>query len=346
MYKIEILKDEKKWDRFNKSQDNTLFVQAPEYGEFYRATNEDSWIITVCKEGEIIAGSLVVSVHARRGDFIFLPYGPIVSGEVSKKERAEILQYFFKYIGNFGADKKADFVRVSPFARDSKEEREIYQNAGFRPAPHHILAENTWLLDLEGKSDEQLLSGMKKNHRNLLRRCLREGVKIEMSHDIDDLDGLDELLDVTAKRHDFVRFSRSYIEKEFNALAKNNHAAVFNAYLPDGKLDSSAVIMFYGNMAAYRHSASLNIDRRLPTSYALQWIVIKEARKRGLKYYNFWGVAPEGSKKTHPFYGITHFKKGFGGFQMDLLHCQDLPITRKYWLNWFIESIRKWRRGF
>ena len=67
------------------------------------------------------------------------------------------------------------------------------------------------------------------------------------------LDNLSSLLDVTAKKHKFHRFSDAYIEAEFEVFSKTNNAEIFEAYLPDGRLDSAAIIMFYGNLAAYRH---------------------------------------------------------------------------------------------
>ncbi|GAI33015.1 unnamed protein product, partial [marine sediment metagenome] len=35
-----------------------------------------------------------------------------------------------------------------------------------------------------------------------------------------------------------------------------------------------------------------------PASYLLQWEAIKEAKNRGCKLYNFWGIAEIESKKT------------------------------------------------
>ena len=134
--------------------------------------------------------------------------------------------------------------------------------------------------------------------------------------------------------------------KEFQSFAQQNQTLVLNAYLEDKRLDSSAIIMYYGNTAAYRHGASVGLDKKVPTSYLLQWEAIKEAKKRGIKYYNFWGIAPDNAPKSHPFKGITHFKKGFGGEQKNLLHCQDLPISSKYWLNWIVETVRSINRGF
>ena len=186
---------------------------------------------------------------------------------------------------------------------------------------------------------------MKKNHRNLIRRCEREGVIVQKKH-AEGLNTLHKLLDETAKRLKFHRFSRKYINDEFEIFNKHNQALIFEATLPDGTIDASAIIMFYGNMAVYRHSASLNTNKKVPSSYLVQWEVIKEAKKRGMTWYNFWGVEPPHAKKTHPFAGIGHFKRGFGGEQKDLLHCHDLPLTPKYWLNWLVETIRKYKRGF
>lgn len=347
-----INKDE--WENFVLSQLNTFFVQSIHYGEFYEKLGEKFWIFGVYENDKLLGGSLVVSVHAKRGNFLYLPYGPIC-GLNHEEEGNNIpeschgtdgrLFQLVNYLKVFAKNNQYDFIRFSPFIPDSQENRNSYKQMGFRPAPMHILAETTWLLDLSA-SEEELLAAMNKNHRNLIRRCEREGVKIVKSNNVTDLEKFNQLHDETAKRHNFHRFSNKYILDEFSVFASQNQASVFNATLPSGELDSSAIIMYYGNMAAYRHGASLNLNPKLPSSYLLQWEAIKEAKRQGIRWYNFWGIAPEGSSPKHPFYGITHFKKGFGGMQKDLLHCHDLPITKKYWLNWLIESIRKINRGF
>ena len=157
---------------------------------------------------------------------------------------------------------------------------------------------------------------------------------------------LNDMHDITAGKHNFHRFSHDYITKEFKTYSERGEALVFEAHLPDGTHDASSIMMYGGTMGAYRHSASMNFNPKLPSSYLIQWEAIKEARKRGKKEYNFWGIAPDGARASHPFSGITHFKKGFGGYQKDLLHCQDLPLTPHYWKLWFVETFRRFRRGF
>lgn len=332
---IKEIKDKKQWEQFVLTQPYALFVQSSHYGEFYEMMGEKSWIFGIFDNDMLVGGSLVVSTHAKRGNFIYLPYGPLGAG-------AEKL---FSYLKKFAKENKFDFVRCSPFWPLEKEKEGVLKQSGFRPAPMHILAENTWLLDLN-KSEDELSAQMEKTHRYLIRRCEKDGVKVEKSINETALEQFNNIHDETAKRHNFHRFSKEYIDKEFKTFAPHNEAMVISGYLPDGRIDSSAIIMFYGNMAAYRHGASLNLDNKLSTSYLVQWEAIKEAKRRGMRWYNFWGVVPAKAGKNHPFYGITHFKKGFGGEQVDLVHCHDLPISWKYWFNWIVETLRSLKRGF
>lgn len=338
--RVEFIKNKKEWDDFVSKQEYSLFTQYSAYGNFYKNIGEQYWIVGIYEEEELIGGSLIVSVHARRGNFLFMPYGPILD-YTNDKSLSELI----KFVRKFAYEKQYDFIRVSPFIDDTPKHKEIFTKNGFRNAPLHMLAETTWILDIS-KTEKELLSSMKKNHRNLIRRCIREGVTVKKSTSRDAVDRLNNLHDITAKKHGFHRFSNEYINKEFNTFGVNDEALVFEAYLPDNTLDASSIIMFAGNMSAYRHSASLNTNPKLPSSYLIQWEAILESKRRNKKFYNFWGVTPNDSKKSHPFAGITHFKKGFGGFQKNLLHCQDLPITKKYWITFIIESIRKIKRGF
>lgn len=338
MYEIkEVSRDA--WDSFVQSLEFSPFVQSPSYADFYAAMDEQGWIFGIYKNTLLVGGSLVLSTHAKRGHFLYLPYGPILD-----YNDTEMLAAWTNYIQTFAKKEGYDFVRMSPLLEPTQQQLSSLHSMGYRRAPMHVLAENSWLLDLT-PDEGTLMKNMKKNHRNLIRRCEREGVKIRISTEPKDLVHLNRLLDVTEKKHNFTRFSDTYIKREFDAFAKRGECALFIASLPTGEIDAVAMIMFYGNMAVYRHSASINIDKKIPTSYLIQWHVIQEAKKRGMRWYNFWGVNPA-DEPNHPFAGIGHFKRGFGGMQKDLLPCHDLPITKKYWLNWIIETVRRIKRGF
>ncbi len=341
MYCIKEITHEDEWELFNKKTPFTVFVQSPTYGSFYKKMKESYWIFGVYKNNILVGGSLVVSTHAKRGNFLYLPYGPLLDYADEAMCAA-----FFSYLRAFAKEHKYDFIRISPLIDDHRATINLLHRYDFIPAPMHVLAEQSWILDIT-PPEETLLKNMKKNHRNLIRRCEKEGVTVHTYTEMDTpaLQRLHAMLDVTAKRLQFSRFSHTYIDTEFNSFAEKQEAVVFEAKLPDGTVDASAIIMFYGNMAVYRHSGSLHTNKHIPTPYLIQWHVIQEAKKRGVQWYNFWGVEPKHAK-NHPFSGIGHFKRGFGGFQKDLVHCHDLPITYKYYLNWCVETVRKIRRGF
>ncbi len=346
MYIIDQNVQNQEWDDFVKQQTYTLFVQSPNYGRFYDTIGEQFWIWGIRNEmGQLLGGSLILSVHAKRGNFLYLPYGPLLASSCNDEDRSNALSDFFSQLKKFTHDAGYHFIRSSPFLANTAEWQDIFSTIGFRSAPMHILAEHTWLLNLSSR-EEELLRGMDKNHRNLIRRCEKEGVRVVMDTTQEALNDFNTLHDITAGRHNFHRFSQEYIQKEFEAFAQQQESVIFRAYLPDGRLDSAGIFMFFGTMSAYRHGASLAANKHIPTSYILQWEAIKEARRRGCRWHNFWGVAPDNAGPNHPFKGITHFKKGFGGQGLSLVSCLDLPVSYRYWLNWFIEKARSIRRGF
>lgn len=338
-FEISILNSEQEWENFLKTTNPNIFVQSRFYGDFFRALGEEAFILGIKKDGKLIGGSLVVTTTAKRGKFLYLPYGPKLDFS-----NQNLWLAFINELKKIAKTYRADFIRVSPFVDDTPQLAATFKRAGFRPAPMHVLAETTWILDLS-PDEETLFKAMRDTTRNLISRGKREGVEIKITEDEEALKRLSVLLQETARRHNFTPFSYKYMQAEFDAFKKHDAAKIFEAYY-EGRLVSSAVIFFYGDTAVYRHSGSSSERIKCQPSYLLQWHVIQEAKKRGMKQYNFWGIAPDNAPKNHPFMGITTFKTGFGGYKKDLLHCHDLPLTPKYWLNWLIETLRRMKRGF
>lgn len=334
--------EQQTWDDFPPLRDQGLFLQSFRQKQLYEKMGQKSWLFeTTTRSGNIIR-SLVTKVSARRGTFLFLPYGPMVSGAL----QASDLESFFQQLRLHATKEGAAFIRVSPFWPEDEEHRQLMKTLGFHPAPLHMLAETLWLLDLEGKSEEDLLAGMDKKHRNLVRRAEKEGVSVTFDTAPEATERFIDLHWQTVSRHGFTPYTKDSFRQQVTLFASENAVQVVEAWW-NGALLASAIIMYFGKVAAYHHGASSSDPehRKIPASYLLQWQIIREAQKRGMKAYNFWGIAP-GENPKHPFYGITHFKTGFGGSRYDLLPCQDLPLKPSYHVTRLIETLRKWKRGF
>ncbi|MDI6883018.1 MAG: peptidoglycan bridge formation glycyltransferase FemA/FemB family protein [Patescibacteria group bacterium] len=302
----------------------------------------------------------------------------IISGQI-RNSKFEILNILVKELKKIAKKENCSFIRVAPvwLARRSpkgedgernEENIKIFKKLGFREAPIHIHPEVTWQLDIT-LPEEELLRRMRKTTRYLIRQGLKnKELKIEKSQNSQDVEVFNSLYQRTVNRHHFVPFSLQYLKNEFLAFSKDNEISIFLARYR-GEYLASAMIIFWQGIAFYHQGASVQKYPKIPASYLLQWEAIKEAKKRNCKIYNFWGIAPifaetkiENPKfeilnpkqipnsksqipnKRHPWYGLTLFKTGFGGYEKEYLRTQDLPLNFKYWLTFLFEKIRKIKR--
>jgi lipid II:glycine glycyltransferase (peptidoglycan interpeptide bridge formation enzyme) len=211
----------------------------------------------------------------------------------------------------------------------------MFKQMGLVKAPMHLTAETTWVLPLDPAEDE-LFKGMRKTTRYLIKKAIKEGVEIKQSTDEKGIEKLYRLQQETVGRKHFVPFSQNYFLAELRSFLPDNIRLFSATY--KGVVLALAMILFYGTEAVYHYSGSSNAHRDVPASYLLQWEVIKEAKKRGFKRYNFWGYT---DNPKHRFYGPSLFKKGFGGHEEKYMPAYDLVVKPVYWLDWCFETFRR-----
>jgi lipid II:glycine glycyltransferase (peptidoglycan interpeptide bridge formation enzyme) len=86
------------------------------------------------------------------------------------------------------------------------------------------------------------------------------------------------------------------------------------------------------------HGASASKYRNVMAPYLLQWHAIKLAKNLGYKYYDFYGVDED------KWPGVTRFKKGFGGREVNYPGTFDLIFNRRWYSVY--RMVRKARRTF
>lgn len=313
------------------------FFQSFEWGEVQQQMAHKVWRIGVYNEEKLVALCGIVKVVAKRGTYLHLRHGPVLL-----PFGWEVFDAIIDFGKNLARDENASFLRISPVVAKEHVDFIEVRKRGFRDsAMHNMDAEICWVLDIT-KPEVELLKEMRKSHRYLIKKALGMDIKISFSKDPSDLTKFFPLYkDLSARKH-FV--PHKGVQEEFETFAKNNEELLFLATY-DGKVISGAIIGMVGSMAIYRHGASDNAFRDIPASYLIQWEAIKEAKKRGMNLYNFWGIAPD-DRKNHPWYGLSLFKMGFGGKRVELLHAQDLPLKFSYWKTHLIEKITTWRKGY
>ena len=346
---IEEITTESAWQAFISKQDPNTFLQSWAWGQVQQKDGEHVLYLGFFENGIQVACALVVTVHARRGNHYLIPHGPIFSPQANQ---AEVVRQLTQYLIKEAGRESAVCIRIAPLIEENNESKALFENVGYKLSPLHVHAELTWVLDIN-KSPDELLSAMRKTSRHAIKKGEAQ-IQVEILQSQAGFERFWPLYETTKDRHNFVPFSRSFISAQVEEFSRTG-----SVYIPIAKYQgedvAAAIILISGSTAFYYHGASLKLSSGVPAAHVLHWHSIQEAKRRGLKQYNFWGIAPDNQptwppkpwrRRQHPFAGITVFKKGFGGRAINYLHAQDYPLSFVYNKLWLVETIRKFRRGF
>lgn len=322
------------WEDFLAKHPEANFLQSWYWGEFHKALGNKIQRSGFFKADKLVGIMLPVIENAKRGKYLTIPGGPILNWNDKTP-----IKLFSEEIKRIAKQEGCAFVRVRPQLKSDDFSKNLFKKLGFINAPMHLHAELTSQLDITPPEDE-LLANMRKATRYEIKKAISSGISIETKGDEKAIKEFFDLQLQTAKRQKFVPFSYKFLSEQFKVFLENNQAILYSAKLGSNLL-AQAFIIFYGTEAAYHYGASTEEGRKYPGAYLIQWEAIKEAKKRGMKRYNFWGVAPE-NDKDHRFSGLSLFKRGFGGVDFEYLHAQDLIINYpRYLFNYAVEFLRK-----
>ncbi len=342
--------DQATWDAFLGTKQYRPFLQSWTMGEVYREIGEEPLRLEIRDGAAIIGICQALVVDARRGKHLSVPYGPIID---ERRAQSAELPALIDILKEEAKKRGCSFIRISPFVREEGQNM-IPRSL---PSPLHLLAEHLWYIPLsdpdpwnvlnerENKQipEQTLLMSMRNTTRNLIRRAEKEGVTIHASDDpIRDLPAFIRLHEETRKRHGFTPYTNDFFRAQVKHFAQRNECTLYTAIYRNEVIAASIHIHAFGE-TSYHHGASTQRFGKIPASYLLQWVAIRDALRRGDRIYNFWGIA---SAPNHPFAGVTTFKTGFGGRELHLIGCKDVPLRSTYYVTRAFELLRKWKRGF
>lgn len=311
------------------------FLQSPAWGKMNELIGHKVILETSSSKDQDSQASLywcqMIVKSAKRGRYLEVPGGPLLNWNDEKTK-----QLVFAKIRAVAERENCVFVRVRPQLRVSEINK--LGNLGLRKAPMHLHAEHTVMLDLT-KSEETLLSEMRRQTRYEVRRAERLGMKVKWSDDEENYREFHQVQVQTAERQHFIPPDLKTLLAEREAFGKQ--ARLYTALTADGEPVAYGLILMSGGEAEYFEAASTDLNHKLPGAYALQWQVIKDLKELGIHRYNLWGIAPP-NQPEHRYAGVTTFKKGFGGEIIEFVPAQDLIIKHnKYLVNQAVETIRK-----
>jgi lipid II:glycine glycyltransferase (peptidoglycan interpeptide bridge formation enzyme) len=329
---IEEINDKNLWDDFavKYGPKSGSFLQSFLWGEFQKSFGRKIWRLGSFDGENLNAIALIIKHDLPLGkNYLYCPRGPIMNHESrippsSRKmrdygEASKNHELFIEEISKIAKKKKSIFFRFDP---PTNYQLPVANCQLLKTKP--IQPPSTTILNLT-KSEDELLAAMHPKTRYNIKVASRHEVMVQkLENTEENFEIFWKLLEETSHRDGFCTHPKKYYKKMLENLP---NISLFVAKYKNKPL-AAELVMFFGETATYLHGASSEKNREVMAPYAIHWEIIKEAKKMGCLYYDFWGI----DEKKWP--GVTRFKRGFGGEEISYPGTLDLPV-QKIWYKMY-----------
>ncbi|MFC1644426.1 lipid II:glycine glycyltransferase FemX [Patescibacteria group bacterium] len=287
------------------------FLQSEDWIGFQENTGKNVFgIVSDCFCAKVVLHKLPIV-----GGYGYVPRGPVFD---LKKEGC-IEDVSEKFLELIGESKKngLGWLRIDALSREQLKFIESL-DVNIKKAPHNTQPKQIFVIDISD-DEEGIMSSMKPKTRYNIRLAKKKGVEVESfdkNHEKfeEHLEEFLRLTKVMAKRSKITPHPDAYYRKMVESISSEQVKLYVAKY--EGKIITSALVIFYGEMATYLHGASDDEYRNVMAPFLLQWIAILDARERGCMKYDFGGIdVSKVEGKTNisksSLEGVTRFKLGF-----------------------------------
>ncbi|MCL2038488.1 peptidoglycan bridge formation glycyltransferase FemA/FemB family protein [Candidatus Saccharibacteria bacterium] len=332
---IETITDRQTWDDFVQNRHEANCLQSWSIMLSHQEMGQPIVRRAVYRDNQILGVYSGFVDRAKKGTGLIIAGGPLIN-LVEKKAINLILTDMRNQAKALGCD----FVRLRPQWPDSPESREVLKTNGAQKAPFYLSVEHAGVLDISG-TEQEIVSQFRQKARRAIRKAESAALDLTISQDPADIDQFHAIELDHAKRQGYVPFSKKFLKTQFQAFVQNNEAQLFIAKKGREVLAENFIV-FYGHEASYLYGVSTRLGLEYSAAPLLHLLAIREAKKRGLTRYNFWGIVDETDTK-HRFYGVSVFKRGFGVAELKYTPAHDLIINplRYHFLIKPLETIRR-----
>ncbi len=261
-------------------------------------------------------------VDFRQGSSLFFdietPYG--YGGPVVKRHDSDFEDAFENAFLKYCQDENiiAEFLRFHPLMENENI---------FRRGIEVLHNRKTVWIDLEKSLDEIWMQNISTQNRNTIKKCIKNGLKVEMSEDYDEFL---EIYNQTMKKvgaDDFYFFDKKY----YDSVSITPYYLLMRVR-KDSETLAAAIFMEFGDYFHYHLSGSRREFLRLAPNNILLWEAVKYAKMRGCKKIHLGGGLSDIQEDS-----LFQFKKKFSS------ECKDFYIGKRvHNRDVYKLLIRKW----
>ena len=330
MYEFITEKTLPEYEAFVQSHPKGNFAQSYLWGKQKPMWQWDA--IAVRGEDGAIRGSLAVMTRKVPGIGRTLMYG--CRGPVCDLDDRETFSQLLDGAKELAKKYKSYVIKIDPDVPSSNTAfSSMLQSFGFRAKEggknfEAIQPRYVFRLNVEGKTEEELLANLHQKWRYNIRLAERKGVTVRICGK-EMVPAFSDLMLTTGVRDGFVTRKPEYFAAMLDNLGE--HARLYMAFDPNDTPIAGTLAIHYGDKVWYLYGASSNEHRNLMPNYLLQWRMIQWAVETNCRIYDFRGVSGDVSE-DNPLYGLFRFKQGFGGDFTEFVGEMDLVLSPViYW---------------
>lgn len=230
--------------------------------------------------------------------YLYLPFGPNFADAAALGDALATARQRARSLG-------CAFIRIEPDSITAAQLGRLGARQ-VRSRQH----QHTLVLRIDA-DDATLRRGLNSGHRSRINTAEKRGLTIVQVQAADDISAFVGLLRQTESRAGFYSHDDPYYRAIADELMPTGEASLYYA-VHENRRVAGALIFDYGDTRYYAFAASDTQRRSVMPAPPLVWRTILDGRERGLRFFDFWGVAPP-DQPDHKWAGITEFKRGFGG---------------------------------
>lgn len=345
MYKVREINNKETWDNFIINNDFKFytFLQSWSWWEVQKDLWKKIVRLWIYENDQLTGVSLIIKVRAKRWSYLFLPHWPLILWDNEKY--FDVFVSLKNELSDIAKNENYSFIRFNSPVENLQSNKKCFEKIWCINAPMHENVEDTHLIDISIPI-EDLLWNMKKWDRYYINRAIKEWVEVRVWNDAEHIENLIKMHIAHSQRSNwkntYTPFSREFTQLIYKHFWENV-STVSTSY--NSVLESILMTIKFWNRCVYYIAASDIKSQKFSPNYLCQWEAIKKAKSDWCLIYNLWGVSPD-NNPDHPIAWVSKFKRKFAWYDYSLLHAQDLPVSKAYWLNWWIETLRRKKRCY
>jgi peptidoglycan pentaglycine glycine transferase (the first glycine) len=317
-------------------------LQSWEWGEVKLGELWGAHRIRVSDDSGVLGQAQVLTRKMPMGMVLYyVPRGPVL--DYAADTSAEVLQMIINWIREHALKHRGLMIKIGPAVVEAFIPQSVEQlkELGFKPSFRSVQMRHTRIVDLQ-PNEVDILNAFDKDTRNLVRRAAKEGVTVEAFTGADDVKAVrtfHNMYMTTSERAQFAPRPWDQFQRMWKIMAPIGMAKVYLARSDDQVMAGNVVLML-GQRANQLWAASRRDTHKKFATYALQWAAMQDLKAQGMTHYDMWGIAAS-NDPTHPWAGLSLFKKGFSGKRVDYIGDYDLPISSTYPLFTMADKMRQ-----